>query len=779
MNYTEAYASWILKHKIKTLLMVFLVFAVCAAGLVKTHFSNDYRVYFEKNDPNLVAFDYIQNTFTNSNNVLLVVTPQDKTIFSKETLTALADITARAWKIPYSVRVDSLTNFQHSYADGDQLNVENLVSDPEHLTASAIARIKDIATSEPALVNRLIGPKADVAGVNVNIELPPGVVEKEVVEYVRTMVEEIHAQYPSIHVDLTGMVVMGNVFPEESEKDIKTLVPLMFAMVFISLRMFLGMTWPTLVTALVLGLSNLIAIGISSALGIVLSPVAVSAPTIIMTVAIADCVHLIMSWRYYLGTGSTPERAMIESLTINMKPVFITSFTTAIGFLSMNTSDSPPFRDLGNIVAAGVTAAFFLAIIVLPILVAWVPVKKLKFNSTSDATMEKIGELIIRKPKTVVVVGTIFSLIFFAFIAKNEVNDNFVEYFDKTVDFRKATDYAMEHLTGVNVIEYALDSGAKNGATDISYLGKTEAFANWYRQQPEVLHVLSFTDVIKRLNQNLHNNERDFYALPESNELASQYLLLYELSLPFGLDLNNQINSNKSATRMTVLLKSVTTNEVLALEERAQAWLSEHASDIKTPGASLTVMFAHIGKNNIKSMFSGTFLALFFIMAVLFVMMRSMKLTVISFLVNVSPVAIAFGIWGIFVGQIGVAASVVMSMTLGIVVDDTIHFITKYLHGRKDLGKNAEEAVRYAFSSVGTALWVTTAALMVGFGILSFSSFTANGDMGMLTAVTIGIALLMDLFLLPALILLFDTAPYADAKVIEETEPSGTTLVQS
>jgi len=120
---------------------------------------------------------------------------------------------------------------------------------------------------------------------------------------------------------------------------------------------------------------------------------------------------------------------------------------------------------------------------------------------------------------------------------------------------------------------------------------------------------------------------------------------------------------------------------------------------------------------------------------------------------NLVPIATAFGLWGIFVGQIGLALSVVSGITLGIVVDDTVHFLSKYLRAQREKGLGAEDAVRYAFSTVGTALWVTSLVLVLGFGILAFSKFELNAGMGLLTALTIGLALAADFLFLPALLM--------------------------
>jgi hypothetical protein len=283
-----------------------------------------------------------------------------------------------------------------------------------------------------------------------------------------------------------------------------------------------------------------------------------------------------------------------------------------------------------------------------------------------------------------------------------------------------------------------------------------ERFADWYRTHPAVLHVNSLTDIMKRLNKNLHGDDPAWYRLPDQRDMAAQYLLLYEMSLPYGLDLNNQIDVGKSATRLVVTVANISSNEMLALEDTAQDWLKRNAPYMRSDGASPAVMFAHIGQRNIRSMLTGTTVALVLISLVLVIALRSLKIGLVSLIPNLAPAAMAFGLWGVLVGEVGLALSVVTGMTLGIVVDDTVHFLSKYLRARREQHLDSPDAVRYAFSTVGMALGVTSVVLIFGFLVLTLSPFRMNADMGLLTAVTIAFALAADFLFLPPLLMKVD-----------------------
>jgi predicted RND superfamily exporter protein len=332
----------------------------------------------------------------------------------------------------------------------------------------------------------------------------------------------------------------------------------------------------------------------------------------------------------------------------------------------------------------------------------------------------------------------------------------FVKYFDERIEFRTDTDFIVENLTGIYYVDYSLNTASSGDISEPGNLKQIEKFANWLEQQPEVIHVNTITDTFKRLNKNMHGDDPAWYKLPNSRELAAQYLLLYEMSLPYGLDLNNQIDVDKQSTRLSVTLQTLSTQQVLAFEKRADDWMATNIPDLKSIGASPTIMFAHIGMKNIISMLSGTTIALFLISLILFIALKSWRYGLLSLIPNLIPAGMAFGLWSIVNGEIGLALSVVTAMTLGIVVDDTIHFLSKYLRARREKGLNAEDAVRYAFSTVGIALWVTSIALIAGFLVLATSSFKLNSGMGMLTAIVIGLALITDFLLLPPLLIRMD-----------------------
>ena len=760
----DRYMDWVYRWRFVIIILSIAVVMLAAYGGRdhQKNFKTDYRNFFSEDNPQLLAFEELQNVYSKNDNLLIAIEPRSGNVFEPKTLELLEKISypngeLSAWLLPHASRVDSIANFQNTYAQEDDLIVEDLVQNAMALSDERIAEIRKIAISEPLLNNRLVTDKADITAVNVRIELP-GKSNQEVIEIAhaaRELATRIEAQYPQVKVYLSGLVMLNNAFPEASKRDWGSLVPLMFLAIAVVMGFLLRSVSGTITTIIIIFLCIMAAMGTAGWLKWWLTAPSASSPIIILTLAVADCVHILVSMFSLMRDGMQKREALTESMRINMRPVFLTSLTTIIGFMGLNFSDAPPFRDLGNITAIGVAYAYILSVTFLPAMMMILPVKVTHEKAHGSNHMEWLAEFVIRRHNKIILFMGIAIVVLASFIPRIELNDEFIKYFDKSIEFRVHTDIVTDKLTGIYEIQYSLQSGETGGINEPAFLRKVEDFAQWYRQQADVVHVNTITDTMKRLNMNMHADDPAFYKLPGERELAAQYLLLYEMSLPFGLDLNNTINIDKSSTRMIVTLQSIDNIRIRELEAQAREWIASHPPAIAERGASATIMFAYIAERNIKTMLVGTAAAMFLIAIVLMLALKSFKFGVLSIIPNFVPAIMGFGIWAIIDGRVGLALSIVAGMTLGIVVDDTVHFMSKYQWALEKHKASAQDAVRYAFSKVGTALWVTTLTLVCGFLVLSTSAFELNKGMGQLTALVIALALMVDLTFLPALLMKF------------------------
>ncbi|MEO1471964.1 MAG: MMPL family transporter, partial [Pseudomonadota bacterium] len=669
-----------------------------AAGASGLGIANNYRVFFSTDNPELVAFETFQATYTKNDNIQFVLLPESGDVFTPETLAAVEALTEAAWQIPYSIRVDSITNFQSTRGVEDDLIVEDLVKGAAGLDAAALSEKERIALAEPLLRDQLVTPDARSTAVNVVLQYP----EVDLTEVpaataaARALRDRILAEHPDIEIALTGVSMLNNAFSESGIGDMTTLVPAMYLVVLVAALVALRSITMTLATLGVITCSVLVGMGAGGLMGVQLTPISFSAPTVIMTLAVADSIHILISMRAAMRRGLAKAEALVEAMRINFLAVTITSLTTIVGFLALNFSDAPPFWHLGNMTAFGILGAWAFSITLLPALITLMPVR-VAAAAEGTGAMRRLADWVIATRRVLLPVSIATCLGLVALIPTIQFNDQWVQYFDHRIEFRNDSDTASQHF-GLYPIEFSVPAGATGGVSEPEFLARLEGFTEWLRSQPDVTHVYSLSDIMKRLNLNLHGDDPAYYRLPEDRELSAQYLLLYELSLPYGLDLNDRINIDKSATRVTATMGDVTTQETKAFLDASRAYIAEHfPEDAQARPTSAQVMFTYITDRNVQSMILGFAVAVGAIALIMMAALGSVGMGALSLVPNGLPILATFGVWALLIGEVGFSIAVVASISLGIIVDDTVHFLTKYQRARREQGLGPEDSIRYAF----------------------------------------------------------------------------------
>jgi predicted RND superfamily exporter protein len=756
-RFAAALTRGVIAYRGVVLIAAVLIAVLVGSGASRLEFSTNYRVFFSDANPELQAFEELQNTYTKNDNFFFVVEPKDGAAFDHDTMAAVEELTEAAWQIPYTIRVDSVSNFQHTYATEDDLIVEDLVSNATERDASFLDERRDVALAEPLIRNQILTPDGEVTAVNVVLQYPEkGLMEvPEAVDHARGLQDEIEAKYPELTIHLTGVSMLNNAFAETGMSDGATLMPLMFGVIFVLTWLIIRSLAATFSTLVVIILSTMVAMGSAGFAGVKLTPIAMSAPIVILTLAVADSIHILMSLRGLMREGQAKSDALVEAVRINFLPVTITSLTTIVGFLSLNFSDSPPYWHLGNITAVGILAAWIFSITVLPATLSLLPyrVKKQTESEWSQRAMDRLSEFVIRRYRTLLFAVGIPALGLIAFIPTMDFNDQWVEYFDDRIEFRVDSDNAMNHF-GLYPIEYSIPAAGPGGISEPEYLANLERFTDFLREQEHVTHVYSLSDIMKRLNRNMHADDETFYRIPDDRDLSAQYLLLYELSLPYGLDLNDRINVDKSATRVTATVEQTTSSETRKFFDDVDGWMKDNLPDyMQARPTSAAVMFTYISERNMNNMVVGTILAIAAIAVIMMFALQSVRLGTLSLVPNGLPILTTFGAWALLVGEVGFSVATVASISLGIIVDDTVHFLSKYVRARDERLLSVEDSIRYAFRNVGVAIVVNTIILTAGFFVMTTSAFRMNVDLGLMTILSIVGALILDFLFLPALLL--------------------------
>jgi predicted RND superfamily exporter protein len=742
-----------------TLLLSIAGVVAIASGARLLTMNSDYRAFFSKDNPQVAAFDALNAMYTKDDNILIAVEPVSGTVFTPEVLSAIDELVKIGWRIPFATRVDAITNFQRTRADGDDLYIEDIVVQPRSLKDSDLTAIEAAVLNEPELVNRLVSPSGDITAVNVTLKFPGTEIGEEFksINAVREQLDAFRAAHPELRIYTSGVAMLFAGFSEAMQRDMRTLVPMTFIValivVWLATRSIVGTVGALIVAVLAIAC----AMGAAGYLGIQFTAPIAAVPTMLMTLAVADSVHILGAVQRGLRRGLPKMAAVLEAVTLNVWPVVLTGATTAIGFLSLNSSDVPPFRDLGNMTAIGILAACVVSLTFLPAFLLVVPFRAQARAPRAHALGATVAgsfyAFIGRRHRVVVVASVAVSLGFALLATRNVLNDQMLAYLDSRIAFRQDTEHIAQRLTGIYTVEYSVSAGRSGDIADPVYLGLVRNFRAWLSEQPGVIHVTALDQVVGRINRAMDAASAAQNSVPTEPSRAAQYLLLYEMSLPYGLDLNNAINVDKSASRVVATVKNLDGEELIALSERGERWLQTHnPTRPPTHGISMPLIFAHLVRRQIHSMFSGTVWSVLLIAGLLGLALRSVRYGAVALVSITLPIVVAFGVWTLVRGEITGGLALVAGMALGIIDDDVVHIVTKFREAVERDGTDARAALPYVMQTAGGDVVVTSVALIAGFVTLAQSSFGLFFDLGKLTAVVIGASLVLNLVFLPALL---------------------------
>lgn len=734
--------------------MILLV--LCAAGAHRLSINADTRVFFSTGNENRKALDLFERRYASNVNLLIALHAEKGDLFTDERLVAIEALTEEAWRLPYATRVESIVNAVHVSSDQEGI----IISESAALGAAGnVEEAKRRALTDNLLLNRLISPDGKTTGINVTVQYPleSSSATNEILEAAKLLVAKTGIQDQGVVAWYGGRVASSNAFSQASRNDLITLIPLTFA----SFLLLLGILFRSFVLAGALFTTTVFAaastMGVAGWFGVQINAATAHVPTVILALGVASLAHLAVSTRRNIRRGDHQEDAVTKALRTDAKPIALTLCTTCVGFLTLTAADAPPFRQLGMLVAAGALFCLFYGLVLLPALLRLISFRVQEAPSFIADGVNLAGEIVVNQRRPLCIVLPVAAGLAILGISQITIDDTFPKYFNEQFEFRQHADLIEAHLTGLEVVDFDIGAPLANGIFDAAYVSKIQEFEEWILQQPKTVHVNSVLEVYRRLNQHLNDGDVANYFVPTEREKLAQYTLLYEMSLPLGQELTNTITIDKSRSRVTAVLRDASTADVRSFKEKAEVWLSTtESTDVQGSGTGLAVMFSYLSSLNVRSMLGGTAIALVMISGILVFAFRSLRYGVMSLIPNLMPGAIAFGLWGYFVGEIGVAVSVVGAMALGIIVDDTIHIIFRYREARRR-GIAPNVAVLEMFDKVGEPMLISSLVLIVGFTLLALSGFHITSSTGKLVAATIFFALVLDWFFLAPLLVVVDS----------------------
>ncbi len=743
----------IIKFRWAIAILIPLITVMMASSLKNLEFEGSYRIWFGEESKILKDYDNFRAVFGNDDAVTVAFKVEEG-IFNKETLQVVENITRKLWETEYIARVDSITNYQHVHSDEeypDEIIVEDLIEDIDTLSDADLKRKREVALGEDLIVGKLISSDAKTTMI-VGRMTPKAGDDPAVSFKLRDAVVKIiepEIKKHGIKFYLNGGPIINTSFIEIAQHDGSTFTPAVILIAMFLLLLVFRKFSMTLVSISVVIFTFLIVLSIQVMLGFKLNNFTANIPVFVVAIGIADAMHLL--WIYIVARkkGMDNQESIHYTVSKNFLALLLTSLTTAVGFASLSISNVVPIQTLGIATASAAILAFVLTILFVPALLAILN-PKIKAQTKEENHNHNISQwyvsLILKHNTKILFVSAFIFIAIGLGIFKANVDSNTVRYFKENVPFRVTTHFIQDNLTGPMSYEIIVDSKENDGIKDPKFLRTVEEFyTEFYAEFPDVRHISSLMDVVKTFNDVMAGSK----TIPDDKNLIAQYLLLYSLSLPQGMEINDKMDIDERLFRVSAAINMVDTSKDLEMIEWAESWWEKTPYSAEINGQ--TKMFAHMQHDVTNTLIYSITLAVVLISIIMLLIFKNLKMLPLFIAPNILPIALVVGVMGWLDIDIDMGVAIAGAIIIGVAVDDTIHFMVKYVESRRR-GDTLRKSLEYVMSYAGSAIIFTTIILSIAFLVFVLSDFNPNYHFGIVTATALVIAVIVDLVALPALI---------------------------
>ncbi|WP_345988916.1 MMPL family transporter [Sulfurimonas sp. HSL1-2] len=739
-------------------LLIPLITLALASQLRYLQFEGSYRIWFGEESPILRQYDDFRSVFGNDD-ALLIMFRDDHGVFNPKALGVVERITEALWQTTDIARVDSLTNYQYVHSDPeypDDVIVEDFIGDPSALSPEQLAEKARIAAGEEMIVGRIVS--ADMKTTMIAARLTPKAGDDpEVSARLKAAGEAIVARESAsgYTFHLGGGPILNMAFIHLGEHDVKVFTPFVLLIAMVLLWFIFRRPSGMLLSLSVVIFTFLIVLAVQVLLGYRVNNFTANLPVFVVAIGIADAMHLF--WIYLVGRrrGMANRDAIRFSVRKNLLPTLLTSLTTAVGFASLAVSDVIPVKTLGIATATAALLAFVLTILFVPAMLAILNPKVAQSeeeeSESHDAFSLGSARFVMRHDRGILLGSLLLFTLIGIGIAWVKVDSNTVRYFKEHVPFRETVTFVQRHLTGPMAYEVVVDSGEKDGIKSPEFMQTVARFTDAFKAEyPAVRHTTSLVDVVEKFNDVMNGSP----TIPAERNLIAQYLLLYSLSLPQGMEINDRMDVDERQLRVTASVDIVDTSLDLEMMRWVEAWWAQTPYPARVNGQA--AMFAHMQHDVTDTLVESILLAIAAVSLMMLLIFRNLRMIPLFIIPNVLPIALVVGVMGWLGITIDLGVAVSGAIIIGVAVDDTIHFLVKYREARRE-GESLEAALAYVYHYAGKAIVFTTLILSAAFMIFALSDFVPNVNFGIVTASALVIAVLIDLLMLPAWLSLADS----------------------
>ena len=753
----QSFIDFLLNRRYFLAAACILLGAALTWGMTRSSLDGTFGSILSEDDPYKAEVDEAREDFPPSTSVLFAF-QTDTDVFTLEALGAINALTQRYTEVESAISVGSLMNRRLNAEDADRLDRDYLLPEFDELESANLAKIKQVAINDSDLTKSILSPEGDMALATIKYKAPRDDQETRlsIARSVVALRDSLREQYPDVGIYILGSVLFELDSYNAQIKDNKYLSPLVM-LTCIGLLWFCLRSLSFSLCLFAVAFSTIgMTVGTWGWTGIAFNQISSLAPLVVLVIAIADGIHIVSVYSQGLTAGKDKMAAMRESLAINIQPVTLATITTAMGFLSLNYCSSPGIYGFGNIVAIGVCWAYLVTLALLPTLILWLPASKAAKPLGVHGFISVVSDLVAKRGGLLLSIGAVIIATTLAMLPLNKVDFDRYSFIDQESDFHHVITALREKIGNDQSLVYSVDSGDYYGITEPEFLKQVDVFSTWLEEQPEASFVTSYTDYLRSRNLSEHDDDDEWDRLPLDKLQVIDYLVGYQLVQEIEPNLEPIFNSDYSAIRLMVGTSNLTNRQLLAFNERIDNWIAANVDPkYRVLHGDRNILFARLDRAITVELMQGFTLSFVLITLTLLIGLKSVRYGLLSIMPNLFPATIVFGVWGLFIGQVSPYVLMLFSISIGLVVDDSVHILSKYISAKRD-GKTPEAAVSYSLDKAGSAITITTLSLALGTFILVFSNTFYFQNVALLLTPIIVAALLLDLLFLPPLLMRVD-----------------------
>lgn len=757
--------------------ILFLLLGVFFASRVRT--DNSYDSYFDKKDPTYSYYNEYKLDFGSDEIGYILYEAPDMPYgpFNIEVMKKIALLTETLEaEVPFVKEVTSLANVEFIEAEGDLIEIHELMLDfPE--TQETLLELRDLVMKKPIYIGSMINKDATSAAIIIEMKLS----STDALDLLRLDPEGgdgLDNLYPQVSFDkikeilnrpefqginyyFSGDVQINAIYNRVLTSESGLLILLTLSIIGCILVVFFR-KWLTGIFGpiIVILLTILMVVGF---MGIMDYPVDIfflMTPTLLMAIGVAQSVHVITEFKHFMATGLERKEALKKTLSHVGMPCMMCAITTAVGFASMSGSKLKALSEFALFGGFGVIMTFIFSVTLLPLILAFGRTNHAANNDFQTSNkglvthaLHSIIPFNLNHPKAIMVVTIIIFIISILGTMQLQVAFDFAKEFKEKTEIRKNLDYVEKVMGGMMSMEYIFDTETPDGIKDPALLGKIEKLQAFADKSNIVKKTYSVIDILKDMNQSFHMDEPAYYRLPDDRNLIAQYLMMYEMS--GGEELENYVTRDYSKTVLEIRAEFTNSLVIDDFIHSMNQFIDENSiGDVSVKLTGIGYLWIKIAEYVANSQVSGYIIAFIIIMIFMIIVFRSFKIGAIMMIPNLMPIVFTLGVMGFMGMHLDYFRLMIATIAIGISVDDTIHMMTR-MRIEYSRNKNYEEAVRNSITSVGHAVVITSTVLVCSFLAYLISEMEILSSFGILLSITILTALVADLFVTPALVLLF------------------------